>query len=126
MGSNDPAFKQYIRSISHALPCSGKMKRQIISQIRDSIVDYLQENPSADFAAVQAHFGTKQEIVSSYVNYEDTSVLLRKMSIKKKVLVIVAGVMTAMLLLWLGSVSWIMIDAQKTNRGHIVETTEMN
>lgn len=124
MDSNDPALKRYIRSINHALPCAGKMKRQIVSQFQDSIMDYLETNPNTDLASVQARFGTKQEIVTSYVRYEDNSVLLRKIGIKKKVLVMVAGMMAAVLLFWLGSVSWIMKDAQKTNRGHIVEAIE--
>lgn len=118
MGSNDPALKRYIRSINRALPCHGKMKRHIISQIRNSIEDYIQADPEADFAAVQAHFGTKQEIVAGYVAYEDTSVLMQKISIKKKVLAIVAGVMAAVLMMWAGAVIWATMDAWDSTRGH--------
>lgn len=120
MGSNNPALKRYIRSISNALPCSGKMKRQVVSQIHNSIIDYVQENPDADFAAVQSHFGTPQEIAASYVDNQDTSALLRKMSIKKKVLTIVAGVMAIILLIWIGVVTWGIGEAKKTTGG-IVE-----
>lgn len=126
MSSNDFAMKRYIRSINRALPCHGKMKRHIVSQIRCSIEDYLQEKPNADLAMVQAHFGTTQEIAAGYVAYEDTSVLMQKISIKKKVLMMVAGVMAAILLCWISAVTWIATDAQKTNRGHIVETIENN
>ena len=112
MGSYDCGVKQYIRSIRRELPCSGKKKRQFISQIRCSIMDFLQENPEADLEAVQAHFGTKQEIVEDFVRNEDASDLLRKMSIKKKVLAIIAGVMIIILAIWACVVAWSMYKAQ--------------
>jgi len=105
MVSNNPVLKRYIRSISRKFP-SGKMKEPIIAQIRECVVDYMQEHPEADFEMVQAHFGTPQEIAESYVNEQDMSTLLHKMSIKKKVLVIVAGVMATIFLMWVGFVAW--------------------
>ena len=124
MGSNDPALKRYIRSINRALPCHGKMKRHIISQIRNSIEDYIQADPEADFSAVQAHFGTKQEIVAGYVAYEDTSVLMQKISIKKKVLMIVAGAVAIALLVWAGVVTKAAIDLNTKTERYIQVTLE--
>ena len=124
MGSNDPALKRYIRSINRALPCHGKMKRHIISQIRNSIEDYIQADPEADFAAVQAHFGTKQEIVAGYVAYEDTSVLMQKISIKKKVLMIVAGAVAIALLVWAGVVTKAAIELNTKTERYIQVTLE--
>ena len=112
MGSNDPGLKEYIRSISCELPCSGKKKKQIISQIRSGIMDYLQENPEADISAIQAHFGTGREIAAGFVDYEDASVLLKKMSIKKKALAIIAGVMILITVTWGAVVAWSMYKAQ--------------
>ena len=117
MCCNDPALKRYIRSISSEIP-SGKMRKRIISQIRDSIVEYIQENPEADFETVQSHFGTPQEIAASYMYAEEPPVLLRKMNINKKLLAIVAGVMAAILLIWIGVVSWIAFDAHRETSGH--------
>lgn len=113
MGSNGAAVKYYLRGVSNALPCGRKAKKQIVSRISDSIEDYLQENPDADFELVQSHFGTPQEIAASYINEQDLSVLVNKMRIKKKVVVIVAGAMTAILLIWAGVVAWVAIDAKK-------------
>ena len=124
MDRNDSALKRYIRSISDALPCSVRAKTQIVSQIRESIDDYLQENPEADFAAVQAHFGTPQEIAASYVDDQDTATLLHKMSIKKKVLVIVAGVMAAIFLMWIGYITWSVTDSRNSTRGIIGMSVE--
>ena len=114
MGSNSSAAKRYICSVSDTLSCSGKTKRRIVSQIRDSVEDYLLQNPDADFDMIQTHFGTPQEIAASYVNEQDASLLLKKMSIKKKVLVIVAGVMAVVLLIWIGYIGWAAHRAEKT------------
>lgn len=98
MGSNGAAVKYYLRGVSNTLPCGRKAKKQIVSQISDSIENYLQENPNADFEEVQSHFGTPQEIAASYINEQDPSALASKMRITKKVLAIVAGVMAAIFL----------------------------
>ena len=124
MGSNDPALKRYFRSISDELPCSRKMKKQVISQIRNSIVDYLQENPNIDFTAVQSHFGTPQEIAASYVDDQDASALLRKMSIKKKVLVIVAGAVVIALMVWAGVATGAAIESHANTERYIKVITE--
>lgn len=125
MGSNSSAAKRYIRSVSDTLSCSGKTKKRIVSQISDSVDDYLLQNPDADFEMIQMHFGTPQEIAVSYVDEQDASVLLKKMSIKKKVLVIVAGVMTAVLLMWAVVVTWAAIDAKAESGGGIEITDEI-
>ena len=125
MDRNDSALKRYILSISDALPCSNGVKKQIMSQIRESIVDYLQENPEADLAAVQAHFGTPQEIAASYVHEAEPSALLHKMSIKKKVLVLVAGVMAAIFLMWIGFVAWAAATVRPESGGSIEVTDQI-
>ena len=119
MDRNHSTLKRYIRSISNALPCSGKTKKQIVSQIRESIDGYLLENPEADLATLQAHFGTPQQIASSYVDSQETSALLRKMRTRKYILSIFAGVMAIFLLIWSGVVFWKTVDTQKSASGQV-------
>ena len=106
MGNNNPALKRYIRSIRKTLPCSGKMRRTIVSQIRKSIEDYLLQNPAADLEAVQAHFGTPQQIAVNCVDGQDAFVQLKKLRTKKRVLSVTAGVMAALFLVWAGFAAW--------------------
>lgn len=106
MGNNNPARKRYIRSIRKTLPCSGKMKRDIVSKISESIEDYLLRNPSADMEEIQAHFGTPQEIAINCVDGQDAFVQLKKIRSKKRVLSVTAGVMAASFLMWVGFVAW--------------------
>lgn len=121
MGSNGSAAKCYIRSVSDTLSCTGKAKNQIVSRIRDGVEDYLLQNPDAGFEMIQTHFGTPQEIAASYVNEQDASVLLKKMSNKKKVLVIVAGVIVAIFLMWMGVVAWSAYNAEISTDRFITE-----
>lgn len=126
MGSSGSAAKRYIRSVSDTLSCSRKAKKQIVSRIRDGVEDYLLQNPDADFEMIQMHFGTPQEIAASYVNEQDAAGLLKKMSIKKKVLVIVAGVMATILLMWVGLVTWETYRSQSLSDRVIAEDIKID
>ena len=123
MSSDDSALKRYIRSIGCEIP-SGKMRKRIILQIRDSIFAYIQENPEADVETVRSHFGTPEEIAASYLYAQETPVLLRKMSTNRRILAIVAGVMAVVLVLWIGVIAWLTLDARKTNLGQVAVSTE--
>lgn len=126
MGNLDTALKRYYRSISKELPCSRKMKEQILLQIQENVSIFLEQNPAATFEMVQAHFGTAQEIASSYIDDQDAPELLRRIHIKKKILVIVAGVLMFALLIWGAAVVWTTIEANNTYNGHVVVDIEEN
>lgn len=119
MGNNDAALKRYYCDVKRALPCSSKIKKQIVQQLQESVCDFILQNPNTDFAAIQHHFGTPQEIVSSYIDEQGTPELLKKMTIKKRVLAIVASVMAIILMSWMIAVAWSIHDDRETNRGHI-------
>lgn len=119
MCSNDAALKQYYRSVRKALPCSRKMKRQIVAQLKDGVNEYLATNQDADFWAVQNHFGTPQQIASGFVEDQSTSTLLHNISVKKRIVAIIAGAAAVVVLLWIGAVSWAIINAQSESEGHI-------
>ena len=85
MGNLDTALKRYYRSIRKDLLCSYKMKKRIMQQIRESVDQFLEQNPDAEFDAVRLHFGEPQTIALSYIEDQDAPELLQKMCIKKKV-----------------------------------------
>lgn len=124
MGNNDAALKRYYHDVKRALPCSSKIRKQIVQQLQESVRDFILQNPDADFAAVQHHFGTPQEIASGYIDEQGTPELLKKMTIKKRVLAIVAGVMAIILVSWMIAVAWSIHDDRETNHGYIGVTVE--
>jgi hypothetical protein len=119
MGNRDAALKQYYRSIRSELPCNWGQRNRILRQIRESVDNYLEENPDADFAAIEAHFGNAQTIASSYIDVQDAPELLRKMRIKKRVTAIIVGAVAVVLLIWGAAVVWAMIDVGDSNDGGI-------
>lgn len=120
MGNLDAALKRYYRSIRKNLPCSYKMKKTIMQQIQESVGLFLEQNPDADFDAIQLHFGEPRTIALSYIEDQDAPELLRKMRVKRKVIAIVAGTMALILALWLAVVVWGIVDAEQTTGGHII------
>lgn len=85
----------------------------------DNIILFQEQNPKADFLEIQTHFGTAQEIASSYIDDQDAPALLRKMRIKKRVFVIIAGTMALILAAWLTVAVWAILDTNQTNNGHV-------
>ena len=119
MSHQNPALKRYIRSIRKILPCSGKMKKNIISQIRETIEDYLLQDPTADLETIQAHFGTPQEIAVHCVDGQDTFAQWKKIRNKKRILSVTAGLMAAVFLLGAGFLAWKTRSNQAQSIGYI-------
>lgn len=106
MSHQNPALKRYMRSIRKILPCSGKMKKNIISQISETIEDYLLQDPSADLETIQTHFGTPQKIAAHCMDEQDSFAQWKKIRNKKRILSVTAGLMAALFLLGAGFLAW--------------------
>ncbi len=119
MTRNDPALRRYYRKVRGWLPGTRKMKREILDQVRSSIEAYLEEEPGADMAGVEARFGSPQAIAAASVEARDTGELLRDLRIKRRIVSMVAGVLAAALILWAGVVTWGAIQAYRSLNGHI-------
>lgn len=124
MVKNDPSLKRYMRQIRRELPCRLQEKKVILSHLEEGIIDYIEDNPTSDITAVQDCFGTPKEIAASYLYEQAPLVMLQKIRIKKKVLQMVAGMMAAIVLIWVSAVAVEMIDSRKSSHGYIVVTIE--
>lgn len=82
-------LKQYYRQIGGWLPCGGRLKKQMMSNIRSTVEGYRDEHPEADFAAIQTHFGTPQQIAASFVDEMGTEELLYKLRVRNRIIKIV-------------------------------------
>lgn len=106
MPMNRPSvLKCYIRSVRKMVPCSGKKRRMLISQISGCGEDYLKQNPDADLEALQVYLGTPQEIAASCVDEQATLALLKKARSGKKRLLIATAAMAAVFLICAGLVA---------------------
>lgn len=69
----------------------------------------------------QAHFGDPETIAAAYVDEMGTDVLLRDLRIRRKIVSVVAGVMVAILAIWLIAVGWAVVRELNDSNGHIIE-----
>lgn len=93
-------LNQYYRQIKGWLPCGGKVKKTLMTNITATIEGYIADNPGLDFAAVQAHFGTPQQIAAAFVDEMGTEELLTALRLRRKIVKIVLGVAFAALAIY--------------------------
>lgn len=115
MNRFDVALKRYYQEVRSWLPCSRRLKNQIMERLHESVDSYLEQNPTADFDQLQSHFGTPETIAAAYVDEMGTDVLLRDLRIRRKILSIVAGTMAAVLAIWLIAVGWAVVKELKSD-----------
>lgn len=115
------ALRKYFRSISSLLPCGGKQKRLILGTARNNVAVYLQDHPDADFAQIQQHFGTPEEIAAAFVSDMDMPELLGALRSRRRVFVAVIAALIAALLLWGGGVALTVADQHNANPSYFVD-----
>ena len=120
MRNLDTNLKHYYRSIRQHLPCSRKLKVRIISEIESNILAYLEENPNADFAAIEARFGAPNRIASAYVDELGAPELLKKLQIRRRILTVVIGAVAFCLLLWVTVVIWGIVKEINFSNGTLI------
>lgn len=117
MSNSNAACKRYCTQVQSWLPCSRKLKRQIMERLTDSINAYLEQEPGTDFEQLQAHFGTPETIAAAYIDEMGTDVLLQDLRIRRKIVSIVAGVMAAVLAIWILAVGWAVVREIESSGG---------
>ena len=115
------ALRQYFRSISSLLPCGSKQKRLILGTARNNVAVFLQDHPEADFACIQQHFGTPEEIAAAFVSDMDMPQLLGALRSRRRVFVAVIGALAAALLLWGAGVALTVADQHNANPSYFVD-----
>lgn len=122
MRMQNRAARRYLREVRSWLPCAGKLKRGILEKISGTIMEYLSEEPGADYDRLLARVGTPQRIAASYVDEMETPELLRQLRIRGRVVKIIGAVALAVMLLWAGTVSLALADSYNSAHGYIERT----
>ena len=114
----------YYLKIHSNLPCSWRLKRKLLAQIKNSIRTYLQSHPHADIAEIRSQFGSPEEIAAACLAEMNQKELLKDLKLMNRIVrVITAGVLTVVLMLGatLGFLIW---DASHSPVEYIYETLE--
>lgn len=104
MNTAERVARRYYRKVRSWLP-GGKMRRYVMTQIRETVQEFVQEHPDADVAAIQAQLGTPQEIAAAYVENMETAAVLKGLRIRRRVLFAVCATTLAILISWVALVT---------------------
>ena len=116
--------RQYIADVRSLLPWVDKGRRRLLSDLRSDVECFLQENPQADRAALDARFGTPQQIVTGYLEMMDLDQFRRAMRLRKVILWTVGILVAFILITWLSVVVGEIIHVNTLHNGyHRVELT---
>lgn len=88
MSDINKSIQKYINNVSKSLICNRKLKKTIINDFRNSILDYKEENNITDIKKIYEHFGTPNEIVQIYMSDPDIQTIKRHINIKRIILAV--------------------------------------
>lgn len=113
-------LKTYYRQVATWLPCGGKLKKQLMANITATVDGYIADHPEADYAALQAHFGTPRQIASAFVDEMETSELLNTLRTRRKIVTICLLCAAAIIAIWAIAVTTLWLVGLDNTLGHIV------
>lgn len=111
---------EYIAEIKKNLICSSSQKNTIINDLRNSIVNFVEENDIEDINKVYAQFETPEEIANQSIS--DTEPQKIKKNYKHH-RVIIIGVVVAVLIIAI-VIIWAALDGHKAVDGYFVDSLE--
>ena len=117
------SVKKYLHRVRGWLPCTRRMKNDIMARIEDSLLSWAQENPNCDYPDIEARFGKPEKIAADYVDNLGTAELLKNLHIKKKIVTIVTAVAVTIALIWAIGVTVVVVDAINTTHNSYIVTT---
>lgn len=115
-------LKSYYRQIKGWLPCGGRLKKNMMSCITATVEDYIASHPDADFAALQAHFGSPQQIATAFVDEMDTQELLHALRIRRRILFSVVYGVGAAVAIWAIVMLILLLVGLVSELGYVVVT----
>lgn len=123
---NRPA-RRYLRQTAGWLPCAGSMKRKMLGEIRETLREFLEENPGADYPAITVRFGSPGQIAAAYVDEAETGELLNRLRLRRRIVSIACAAAIACVTIWAGAMAYMVnSDAHRAQGRVIVEVIENN
>lgn len=80
------------------------MKKPLLDTLRAQAEEYITDG--GDAAALEQRFGTPQQVAAAWVDEMDTSELLAELHIHRRIVMVVALVLAAVLVIFTGVLVW--------------------
>ncbi len=120
MERHSRAVRRYLQEIRGWLPCSRKLKNAILERIRNTVREYLTDNPESSYEKLMERFGSPQQIAATYVEDMGTDELLRDLRIRRRIIGAVAATAIAVVALWVGFITAAYVDHVNDVNGYLV------
>ena len=96
-------LKKYYRDIGKALSGS-KERKAIITQIKSSVNNYLEENQDATISDVVNRIGSPQQIADEYIDNQSNDEIAAKIKVGKRILIIAISSLVLALVIYIAFV----------------------
>lgn len=108
----------FLSEISKNLVCSKKQKKLILTDIKESVLDFAEEHNTNNMDDVYAHFGTAQEIAKQFLSETEPKKISKIICIRK-VLIVTAAIIVLLVAITL---TITLIDAYNSHHGTLILT----
>ena len=112
-------LSKYLRQVKKYLPCTARMKRRLIAEIREGATAFMRENLFVDHKTLAELFGAPEDVAASYVESTGTAEILRSLRVRRRIVAIVSIVAAVILISWASVVTWAAIKEREVLNSHI-------
>lgn len=122
--SSKNEITSYLNNIKNCLVCSPALKKKILFDLKNSLDEFLLENPTSTIDDIVNHFGTPEDISSScLINLEegDISSSIRQSKRIRKIIILLA---LAIILIFTAACIIQIVHNQDVKAGYFIEKEE--
>lgn len=105
-------LKCYFKNIKHNLPCYNSAMRKMLDDLKSSVNTFIQENGITDFAQIEQHFGTAEDIAKEFAIGLDNA-YIKSYKFKKRVTVITLSILAAIMVAFSALVFYTIADGER-------------
>ena len=120
MNNLDKEIEAYISEIKKNLLCSTSQKNSITSDLRNSVIDFVDSNDIDDINKVYTQFGSPQEIANQLISETEPHKIKKNFNHHK---IVIIGVVIAVLIVAI-VIIWSAIEGHKSVDGYFVESVQ--
>lgn len=104
----------YFKSIKKNLPCRNKTIRKMLDDLKASVNSFAEENGITDFALIEQHFGTAEDIAKEFAVGIDGA-YVKSYKFKRRVTAIVLSILAVILVIVASLSIYIYIENERNS-----------
>ncbi|MCH5353935.1 MAG: hypothetical protein J1E06_10800 [Acutalibacter sp.] len=82
-------IKEYIREVKKGINCSRSRKKELLTEITESIHDFCSNEESVDISKIKERFGTPEEIAESVLRLHEANEVNKSLKVGKRIVIAV-------------------------------------